>query len=94
MIESLKGRVLLSGFRGEPPSDVPAAGQALLRLDRLVQDFRGSGRGGQSVHPGAAGDELRVDATQESGNDRDGAPGAGAGAKLRGHVIVLAPSRS
>jgi acetate---CoA ligase (ADP-forming) len=39
MFESLKGAVLLGAFRGSPPADVAAGEQALLRLQRLVEDF-------------------------------------------------------
>jgi acetyl coenzyme A synthetase (ADP forming)-like protein len=39
MIERIKGIRLLKGFRGEPPSDLDAIAEALLRLSQLVTDF-------------------------------------------------------
>jgi acyl-CoA synthetase (NDP forming) len=39
MIEGIKGVKLLRGFRGEPPSDLDAIAQSLLRLSQLVTDF-------------------------------------------------------
>jgi acetate---CoA ligase (ADP-forming) len=39
MIENIKGIKLLMGYRGEPPSDLEAIAQALLRLSQLVTDF-------------------------------------------------------
>ena len=39
MIENIKSIKLLKGYRGEPPSDVDAIAQALLRLSQLVTDF-------------------------------------------------------
>jgi acyl-CoA synthetase (NDP forming) len=39
MIEGIKGVKLLHGFRGEPPSDMEAISQSLLRLSQLVIDF-------------------------------------------------------
>lgn len=39
MFASLKGRVLLGPFRGAPAADVAAACSALLRIQRLVEDF-------------------------------------------------------
>jgi acetyl coenzyme A synthetase (ADP forming)-like protein len=39
MIEGIKGIKLLRGFRGEPPSDMEAISQSLLRLSQLVTDF-------------------------------------------------------
>ena len=39
MIEGIKGIKLLRGFRGEPPSDMDAIAQSLLRLSQLVTDF-------------------------------------------------------
>lgn len=39
MFASLKGRALLAAFRGAPAADVPAAVDALLRLQQLVADF-------------------------------------------------------
>src|SRR5690606_23561438 len=39
MFASLKGSVLLGEFRGDPPADVAAAADALLRLQQLVADF-------------------------------------------------------
>jgi acyl-CoA synthetase (NDP forming) len=39
MIEGIKGIKLLRGFRGEPPSDIEAIAQSLLRLSQLVTDF-------------------------------------------------------
>ncbi len=39
MIEGIKGVKLLTGFRGEPPSDTDAVAQALVRLSQLVIDF-------------------------------------------------------
>ncbi len=39
MIENIKGIKLLTGCRGEPPSDLAAIAQSLLRLSQLVTDF-------------------------------------------------------
>jgi acetyl coenzyme A synthetase (ADP forming)-like protein len=39
MIERIKGITLLRGFRGEPPSDLDAIAESLLRLSQLVIDF-------------------------------------------------------
>lgn len=39
MFGALQGRALLGAWRGAPAADVPAAIQALLRLQQLVQDF-------------------------------------------------------
>jgi len=39
MFASLKGAVLLGPFRGAPAADVAAGTEALLRLQRLVEDF-------------------------------------------------------
>jgi acetyl coenzyme A synthetase (ADP forming)-like protein len=39
MIERIKGIKLLQGFRGEPPCDLDAIAQSLLRLSQLVTDF-------------------------------------------------------
>jgi len=39
MFGSLKGRALLGPFRGAPPADVAVATMALLRLQKLVDDF-------------------------------------------------------
>ena len=39
MLRSLKGWPLLQGFRGDPPCDLRTAGEALLRLNQLVEDF-------------------------------------------------------
>jgi acetyl coenzyme A synthetase (ADP forming)-like protein len=39
MFAGLKGAPLLRPFRGAPAADVPAAANALLRLQRLVEDF-------------------------------------------------------
>ena len=39
MIERIKGIELLKGFRGEPPCDIDAIAQSLLRLSQLVIDF-------------------------------------------------------
>lgn len=39
MFGALQGRALLDAWRGAPAADVPAAIQALLRLQQLVQDF-------------------------------------------------------
>ena len=39
MIEDIKSIKLLKGYRGEPPSDIDAVAQALLRLSQLVIDF-------------------------------------------------------
>ncbi|MBN2317855.1 MAG: acetate--CoA ligase family protein [Acidobacteria bacterium] len=39
MIERIKGIKLLKGFRGEPPCDLDAIAQSLLRLSQLVTDF-------------------------------------------------------
>ncbi|MBZ0151609.1 MAG: acetate--CoA ligase family protein, partial [Planctomycetes bacterium] len=39
MFSSLKGKALLGEFRGAPAADLEAAVEALLRLQRLVDDF-------------------------------------------------------
>jgi acyl-CoA synthetase (NDP forming) len=39
MIEGIKGFKLLKGFRGEPPSDIDAIAQSLMRLSQLVTEF-------------------------------------------------------
>ena len=39
MIKSIRSYKLLEGIRGEPPSDVPAAAESLLRLSQLVTDW-------------------------------------------------------
>jgi acyl-CoA synthetase (NDP forming) len=39
MIENIKGIKLLTGYRGEPPSDIDAIAQSLMRLSQLVTDF-------------------------------------------------------
>ncbi len=39
MIEDINGIKLLRGYRGEPPSDLDAIEQSLLRLSQLVTDF-------------------------------------------------------
>jgi hypothetical protein len=39
MIDGIKGFKLLQGFRGEPPSDIEAIAQSLMRLSQLVTDF-------------------------------------------------------
>jgi len=39
MIEGIKGVKLLRGFRGEPPSDIDAIAQSLMRLSQLVTEF-------------------------------------------------------
>ena len=39
MIENIKSIKLLMGYRGEPPSDLEAIAQSLLRLSQLVTDF-------------------------------------------------------
>jgi acyl-CoA synthetase (NDP forming) len=39
MIENIKAIKLLMGYRGEPPSDIDAIAQSLLRLSQLVTDF-------------------------------------------------------
>ena len=39
MIDGIKGFKLLKGFRGEPPSDIEAIAQSLMRLSQLVTDF-------------------------------------------------------
>jgi acyl-CoA synthetase (NDP forming) len=39
MIDGIKGFKLLNGFRGEPPSDIEAIAQSLMRLSQLVTDF-------------------------------------------------------
>jgi acetate---CoA ligase (ADP-forming) len=39
MIENIKGIKLLTGCRGEPPSDLDAIAQSLMRLSQLVTDF-------------------------------------------------------
>ncbi len=38
MIGSIRSHKLLRGFRGEPPSDLPAIAECLLRLSQLVTD--------------------------------------------------------
>ena len=39
MIDGIKGFKLLQGFRGEPPSDIDAIAQSLMRLSQLVTEF-------------------------------------------------------
>jgi acetyltransferase len=39
MIRSIRSYKLLEGIRGEPPSDIPAAAESLLRLSQLVADW-------------------------------------------------------
>lgn len=39
MIRGIRGAKLLKGFRGEPPSDMDAIADALMRLSQLVTDF-------------------------------------------------------
>jgi acyl-CoA synthetase (NDP forming) len=39
MIESIKSYKLLQGVRGEPPSDIGAIKEAILRLNQLAMDF-------------------------------------------------------
>jgi len=39
MIESLRAAPLLRGYRGEPPADIPALRDLLLRLSQLARDF-------------------------------------------------------
>ncbi|MHB8605857.1 MAG: acetate--CoA ligase family protein, partial [Thermoplasmatota archaeon] len=39
LVRSIRGWPLLNGYRGEPPADVAAIEDALLRLSRLVTDF-------------------------------------------------------
>ena len=39
MIEGIKGFKLLKGYRGEPPSDIDAIAQSLMRLSQLVTEF-------------------------------------------------------
>ena len=39
MVQSVKAYKLLEGFRGVPPSDIPAIQELLLRLSALVTDF-------------------------------------------------------
>jgi acetyltransferase len=39
MIGSIRSAKLLQGFRGEPPSDIAAAAECLLRLSQLVTDW-------------------------------------------------------
>ena len=39
MIRSIKGYRLLEGFRGQPPADVAAAADVLLRLSRMVEEI-------------------------------------------------------
>ena len=36
MLDQIRGRALLDGFRGEPPADREALCEAILRLDRMV----------------------------------------------------------
>jgi acetyltransferase len=38
MLEQIRGRPLLEGFRGAPPADQEALVQAILRVDRMVGD--------------------------------------------------------
>ncbi|MEM2387469.1 MAG: acetate--CoA ligase family protein, partial [Candidatus Bathyarchaeia archaeon] len=40
MIMETKAYTLLRGFRGEPPSDIDSVVDALLRVSRLVMDFK------------------------------------------------------
>jgi succinyl-CoA synthetase beta subunit len=39
MFQGLKGAALLGSFRGAPAADVAAAYEALLRMQKLVDDF-------------------------------------------------------
>ncbi|HLT57942.1 MAG: GNAT family N-acetyltransferase [Limnochordales bacterium] len=39
MVRSIRGFPLLAGFRGQPPADVDAAADVLLRLSRMVEDI-------------------------------------------------------
>jgi acetyl coenzyme A synthetase (ADP forming)-like protein len=39
MLEQVRGRVLLEGFRGSPRCDKPALVDALLRVDRMLSEF-------------------------------------------------------
>jgi acyl-CoA synthetase (NDP forming) len=39
MIQGIRGIRLLEGMRGEPPSDVAAIADTLMRLSQLVGDF-------------------------------------------------------
>ncbi len=39
MIDGIRARALLEGFRGAPPVDKPALADALLRISQLVHDF-------------------------------------------------------
>ncbi len=39
MIRSIRGYRLLDGFRGQPPADVAAAADVLLRLSRMVEEL-------------------------------------------------------
>jgi acyl-CoA synthetase (NDP forming) len=39
MIQEIRSFKLLRGVRGEPPSDLAAAAETLLRLSQLVTDF-------------------------------------------------------
>ncbi len=41
MVNSLRAAVVLRGLRGEPPGDIPAIEDALLRLSQLAGDFPG-----------------------------------------------------
>lgn len=38
MLDHIRGRALLDGFRGAPPADKPALVDAILRIDRMVAD--------------------------------------------------------
>jgi acyl-CoA synthetase (NDP forming) len=38
MLEQIRGRRLLEGFRGSPPADKEALVDAILRIDRMVGD--------------------------------------------------------
>jgi acetyl coenzyme A synthetase (ADP forming)-like protein len=39
MVRGIRGYRLLQGYRGKPPADIEAIGQALLRLSRLVEEL-------------------------------------------------------
>ncbi len=39
MIRELKGYKIFTGYRGEPPADLPAVTECLERLSQLVLDF-------------------------------------------------------
>ncbi len=38
MVQGIRGRKLLEGYRGHPPADEPALEEMLLRLSRLVDE--------------------------------------------------------